>query len=162
MMDIRIATQADAELVIWAGKQLIDSTGWCKSIGIEDDVQSTLPDYRKYLAAGIFVAVIAEDDGKPVGVILAGIAPWIWGNRAEISCDEVFWWVHDEYRKTGLGITLLDELEKEAKARGATISNVSIMEILGKTEAYSRVLARKGYVLFDHKFTKSLKGGRPA
>lgn len=60
--------------------------------------------------------ICIKQDGK--GIILGILYP-LYYNPSVIIAQELGWWVEPEYRNTMLGIKLLKEFEKEAKARGA-------------------------------------------
>ncbi|MGD1840937.1 MAG: GNAT family N-acetyltransferase [Thermonemataceae bacterium] len=56
-----------------------------------------------------------DSEGKVIGGILGGIGYW---NGLEIR----ILWVEETCRHKGIGTRLLEKMEKEAKARGATIA----------------------------------------
>ncbi|MEM7549582.1 MAG: GNAT family N-acetyltransferase [Bacteroidota bacterium] len=59
--------------------------------------------------------VARDDRGKVIGGILAGIGYW---NGLEINTL----WIKEEFRKKGVGTSLLKHVEKLAAEKGATIS----------------------------------------
>ena len=65
------------------------------------------------------VAKTMRDDGKlfskliydPSNKIIAGITGWTWATACEIT----LFWVHQDYRNRGYGLSLLNAAETEAK-----------------------------------------------
>lgn len=55
---------------------------------------------------------VLDDEGK----LAAGMSGWTWGVAAGIGMT----WVREDTRGAGLGTTLLDEFEAEARKRGCT------------------------------------------
>lgn len=63
-----------------------------------------------------FQALIAEVDGAPAGLALYFFTYSTWGSRNGLYLEDLY--VAPEFRGRGVGRTLLERLEGEARARG--------------------------------------------
>ena len=66
---------------------------------------------RTGIADGRLLAVLLREDNE----IVAGLYGWTWGGCCEIKTL----WVHEKWRRKGIGTRLLAAAEEEARARGA-------------------------------------------
>jgi GNAT superfamily N-acetyltransferase len=66
-----------------------------------------LTGYHDYRPLAMFIR-------DPVGVIIAGLTAFTWGGTLRI----LVLWVHENWRRHGLGTQLLAAAEQEARARG--------------------------------------------
>lgn len=62
---------------------------------------------------GRLMAIFLRDEQDN---IIAGLYGWTWGGCCEIRT----FWIHEQWRRVGLGTYLLAAAEAEARARGAT------------------------------------------
>lgn len=87
--------------------------------------------------------LVAEDDGKLVGMAAYVIFPLYFNMRVQIA-QEVFWYCLPEHRN-GVGSDLMDALEAEAKRKGASVFIGANMS--GERDAaFARLYRRRGYV----------------
>lgn len=77
-------------------------------------------------------------------------------NHAHLTGQELFWWVDPEHRGARVGISLLNALMEAVEAFGAHSWTVSSVGLDGGS--VGRILDRKGFVLTDRNYTKTLKG----
>ena len=56
------------------------------------------------------LTVRVQEDGE----LVAGLSGWTWGQAAGIAMT----WVHEDQRGTGMGASLIDAFEDEARKRG--------------------------------------------
>lgn len=87
--------------------------------------------------------LVAETSGQIVGMAACVVFPF-YANVGTLIGQEIFWWVKPEHRK-GVGGDLLDELEAEAKRKGASVfigANLSGE----RNAAFARLYRRRGYV----------------
>lgn len=118
---IRRANAGDAELLASEFQR------WRRHFKHYDDVpfsrNHTLTMLTAYLqspASGCFVSIVK---GELAGVILGMIYQPLYSPAREAS--EVHFWVHPEYRCSGLGVDLLKSYKEWAIAEGACRVNVS-------------------------------------
>jgi GNAT superfamily N-acetyltransferase len=64
----------------------------------------------------LFTAVLAEDDGKPIGYAIYSLAFWADSQEGILLLSDLF--VREDWRSRGLGRELMDHLAAEAKAAG--------------------------------------------
>jgi ribosomal protein S18 acetylase RimI-like enzyme len=91
---------------------------------ITDDIERNVMEYLKNSIKGEDREVlIAEDNGKIIGVILGEIRDRLFYEpRREIRVRDIYILPH--YRKRGLGKMMIDELEKRVKGKGVDIITV--------------------------------------
>jgi len=96
--------------------------------------------------------ICIEKENK--GVILGIIYP-LYYNPDVLIAQELGWWVEPEYRNTTLGIKLLKEFEKEAKARGA--KKIIMFYLDAQTpDKINQMLSRMGYEPVEYNMIKEL------
>jgi ribosomal protein S18 acetylase RimI-like enzyme len=67
---------------------------------------------RTGITDGRLLVIILRDAGN---TIIAGLYGWTWGRTCEVKTL----WIHERWRKQGLGTRLMTAAENEARARGA-------------------------------------------
>jgi N-acetylglutamate synthase-like GNAT family acetyltransferase len=80
---------------------------------LEDRIYEYNSSVLKKDNGNLFSFVIRNEDGKIIG----GIAGWTWANACEITQL----WIDESMRKAGLGKSLLESAETEAKQKGCNI-----------------------------------------
>jgi N-acetylglutamate synthase-like GNAT family acetyltransferase len=102
------------------------------------------------LAEDVFL--VAEEEGKILGVIGGKICPNFW-DPSENHLAELFWWVAPEHRKGSMGLKLMDAFEEVGRILKVT-SVVMVSTTL--TPTLKDVYERKGYTLFEESYRKVL------
>lgn len=100
--------------------------------------------WRRVISKDLGCAFYAADRryGKPVGLIMAMSMPSHLDQELEVT--ETLWFVSEPYRKSNIGMQLLDALESFAEMVGATRINVT--HLANNTGArIAKVFARRGY-----------------
>ena len=89
-----------------------------------EDLMDNVMDYlKKTINNEEMEALVAEDNGKIVGIILGEIRDRIFYEpRREIRVRDIYLLPH--YRKRGLGKKLFEEIEKSVKGKGVDIITV--------------------------------------
>jgi hypothetical protein len=97
--------------------------------------------------------LVAQKDNELIGMTGCIMFP-LYCNLSLTLAQEVFWWVSPEFRK-GLGGDLLDELEADAKRKGANVFMSA--QIAGqRDEAFARVYQRRGYRPSENLYMRKL------
>lgn len=96
---------------------------------------------------------VAVDDEEIIGCIAGLTTPCI-ANMNVLLGAELIWWVEKEYRKTGIGITLVEQIERQARERDVVIWSMGVFA--GFLEAGTTVLERIGYEETERTFMKIL------
>ena len=97
---------------------------------------------------------VADDDGAIVGTIAAVLIP-VFVNFNVTSCHEAFWFVSSSARSSGVGLSLLYELEGWARRQGAkTLTMVSWHG--SQHEAMNNVYTNMGFRPMEYHYWKAL------
>ncbi len=147
---IRTATAADIPEIARLGAQFHDQAGWA------DIFAYSAADCAKSLAHFLpqpsFICLVA-DQGGIVGMTAGALSP-VYFKHDHLSGEELFWWVADDAPQM-TGLRLLQALEDEAKARGASSFQMkSIARLNG--DRMAKLYARRGYRASEHSFIKRL------
>ena len=136
-MTIRAATEADHDLLrdLWEDFEV--------ELGGEDYLRETWEEAWEDLSQTIAdgVALIAEDDGRPVGFIFC-----VLGERGRKTAHVTDLYVRPEARGRGIGRVLLAELVEPAREAG--LGHVSL-EVLVQNSDARRLYDRLGFVPVD-------------
>lgn len=102
----------------------------------------------RYVLLGAF-----EDDGKVLGYICGEVRPDLY--TGELCAFELFWAVPDMYRKTGVGLALLDAWEKKVKSMGAGKSFMGLGAFC-EPEKMRTIYSHLGYQLYSESYYRTL------
>jgi predicted N-acetyltransferase YhbS len=139
--EIRLAQPEDLVALLEMGREFFDVSGnGAFTTFDETSLTATLIAVMSGVSGGVLL--VAETGGQVVGMASCVVFPF-YANMNTLIGQEIFWWVKPEYRK-GIGGALMDELEAEAKRKGAKIfigANLS-----GEHDAaFARLYRRRGY-----------------
>ncbi len=91
-------------------------------------------------------------DGDPVSAMAAVLIYPHYFNRDQISAQELFWWVDESARGTGVGRRLLNAIESAARDAGAhSLTMVSLA-----ANPVEKLYEAAGYVAQESSFVKVL------
>lgn len=139
--EIRHAEANDLDALLSMGRDFFDhSANSAFTTFDENSLTATLIALMSGVAGGSLL--VAETDGEVVGMAACVVFPF-YANQDTLMGQEMFWWVKPEHRK-GIGGSLLDELEAEAKRKGAKVfmgANLSGE----RSAAFERLYRRRGY-----------------
>lgn len=132
---------------------MLDQFQQVLGLNIPPDLASVRKNFELYASMGTSVMLVAEQDGKLVGTIMAVGYPYPL-NEAYIVGEELFWWVSPEHRGGSVGLRLATALESAAKEKGWHA--LSMCAALGSDScsAVERFYRRNGFTESDHKFWK--------
>ncbi len=152
---IRNATQEDADALVRMGAAWAEEAGMPARFGVEFCPQSFLTTCEALARTGIML--IAEHEGKPVGMLGAAFIPVLW-NYKVLLAQETWWHVRPTNRK-GLrketSEALLKEYEERATAKGVLFSGI-VQELGPRRSAVVRLYEAKGYAPAESVFIKRL------
>jgi predicted N-acetyltransferase YhbS len=139
--EIRKAQPEDLPALLDMGRDFFDhSANSAFTTFDENSLTATLIALMSGVAGGSLL--VAETGGEVVGMAACVVFPF-YANHSTLIGQEMFWWVKPEHRK-GIGGAILDELEAEAKRKGAKIfigANLSGE----RSAAFERLYRRRGY-----------------
>ena len=135
-MKIRHATKYDARSIINMLWHYNDS-GAIEGLSVADE--KTALKILTHILAGAGIALVAEKNNEPVGMLLAFKVPFLWDNSKYIM-NEIAYWVEFEHRGGTAGYRLLKEYvdECEQLKDKKMIANYTISQMEGQTLNYSR------------------------
>ncbi|WP_441235664.1 GNAT family N-acetyltransferase [Bradyrhizobium sp. 930_D9_N1_4] len=140
--EIRAAEPGDLGELIEMGRAFFEHSGSeAFTTFDEPSFTATLIAVTSGVSGGVLL--VAEAAGQIVGMAACVVFPF-YANVQTLIGQEIFWWVKPEHRK-GVGGDLLDELEAEAKRKGAKVfigANLSGEQ----NAAFARLYRRRGYV----------------
>jgi hypothetical protein len=141
MSNIRLATELDLVALTNIAKSFVEYFNHFK--WDEDSVKETL---QQLLKTGFIY--VAEKDSVIIGVIGGVVVPNMW-NKNETICQELFWWVEEEYRESSVSVRLLKQFESIAPV-GSKIA----LSLLPKSNIKTSTLSKLGYEPAELAFTK--------
>lgn len=97
--------------------------------------------------------LVAERDNELIGMTGGVLFP-LYCNLSLVCCQELFWFVMPEHR-AGVGGALLDELEAEAKRKGASVF-ISAQIAGQRDEAFARLYRKRGYRPSENTYIRRL------
>jgi hypothetical protein len=152
---IRDATQDDADALVRLGAAWAEEAGMPARFGVEFCPQSFLTTCEALARTGIML--IAEHEGKPVGMLGAAFIPVLWNYKALLA-QETWWYVRPPKRKglrASMSAALLKEYEERAAAQGVAIGGM-VAELGPRGDAVGRLYAAKGYAPAESVYLKRL------
>ena len=134
---IRLATEEDIPSICDMASRFWEHADYEE----EYNPGTTIALAKQCIENDMMLVAVTEDGLK--GFACGVIAPLL-GNPNVLSGTEIAWWVEPDYRKTSCGISLLLELEEQAKKNGAKYWNMVYMESSMPTKV-KQLYERLGY-----------------
>jgi len=152
-MNVRFAEYDDIEAILALGEKFFDLANWPRYAEWDkNSVASTLTSLIDGKLNGILL--VGEADSKVVGMSAALIFPFYFNFNILVG-QEIFWYVEDEFRNSGIGAGMMQKLEQESKLRGATVFIMSSVSGL-RDKALARLYSNLGYSQGENTFIKRL------
>jgi len=107
-------------------------------VGEEHNVTATIPQYEEDFRDGFYKAIVAEDDGKVIGMALYVYVYSTWKGRMIYLEDFV---LDTEYRRKGIGTRLWEELKERGREKGCKLLKWQVVDT--NTEAMKFYLAQE-------------------
>ncbi len=149
---IRLAQPEDVERMVAYGQQFWEQTRYFAA-GVEYDIDTVTYTTHQLIDEGI--AMYAEDDdGKIVALMLVVISPLPMNWHHLTACEWVFY-VEPDYRRSGLGVKLIQHAEELLKMQKVTFFTlVSLSNVT--PEAAHKLYESLGFECSETNFTKEL------
>lgn len=150
--EIRAAKPEDLGALLEMGREFFDHSGnGAFTTFDEPSLTATLISLVSGLSGGSLI--VAEVSGRVVGMAACLVFPF-YANHSTLIGQELFWWTNPDHRK-GIGGELLDELEAEAKRKGAKVFISA--NLAGEHDAaFERLYRRRGYIPAENTFIRNL------
>lgn len=133
MIRIRPATKADIPALHRLVAELAEY------VGESENFTATIPQYEADFDEGFYHALVAEDDGKVIGMALYYFVYSTWKGRMIYLEDFV---LDAAYRRRGIGKQLWDGLIERGRERGCQLLKWQVVD--SNTEAMKFYTAQEG------------------
>jgi GNAT superfamily N-acetyltransferase len=118
----------------------------------------SMPFNRKDASASLVnlqkTAIVAEDKGEIVGVLLLAITPVFW-NYSQKQGTELCFYVHPDYRKGSLGKQLIAKMEMLGQLHGLSVVAMASISS-SKDKVFERYYGRLGYKKMEITYVKEI------
>ncbi len=141
---IRDATIEDLPQILLLGEEFYNATIHAELSKFCPETTSKTLEHLISEDTGILVVL---DDGEVRGMAGALLYPAYM--TGELTGQELFWWCN----KKGKGLGLLDEIERQAEAKGATSFTMLSMDNM-TPERLDKIYLGKGYNRSEHTYVK--------
>ena len=147
-MEIRKAVPSDMRFIITEGIKFMEyhPLSYKKDIDPKELISLTDTVIKDH------IILIAEKDGKQIGVIAGVVAPNPF-NSKYLGLAEIMWWVKEEYRGSSAALKLLHAFEKAGKERG--VDYMTMVRTM-YTPELDKVYKKRGYIPAETTFLKEL------
>lgn len=148
-MNIRAATPDDIPRIVAMGRKFWAQTAYRDIVYCPDSIAESA---LEMMAAQLLI--VADIEGMVVGAVGALSAP-LYANKSVLAASELYWYVEDEHRDSGVGKLLLTALEDAARACGVTLLGMIALDAVEPEKACA-IYRRLGYVPGERTFLKVL------
>lgn len=149
---IREATEDDLDQIVLLGKKFFDYSVYSEHATYDECSVRELTSSLININEGLLLTV--EYGEKLVGILGAVLFP-LFFNKHHLVCQELFWFVDQEYRDKKIGMDLLKATEVWAKIQGAkTMMMVSLSN--DESKNVKRLYTMNGYNPNEQYFLRGL------
>lgn len=141
---IRQATKEDFPELLRMGELFFKASGY-SAVG-----NYNLDKTTRMLESLIELGTVLIGEGGMLGYVLSEI----WMTDVTVG-SELFWWVDEDKRSTGLGLKLIKAAEAAAKENGASYMAMANIESLN-SQRMNTLYTRLGYALTELTWTRKL------
>lgn len=145
---IRDAKPDDVGRILELGERFFNEAGWPRVASW--DRESVIDTLEKLATEGVLL--VAEDEGRVVGIAGAPVGPAYFNSAIRMS-QELFWYVDKGARA---GLPMLDALEAGCAAKGSHVHIQGAVSGL-REGALDRVYRARGYTPAERYFIKRLR-----
>lgn len=140
----RAATEDDLPACLRMGR------AFAAAAGLDADDESMIVTLRSLMdGGGLFVT------GSPLHGMAGVLVYRAYFNAAQVSAQELFWWVDEDARRSGAGRSLLTAIEAYAREAGAhTLTMIALDDVDG--ERVGAFYRSEGYRPLERNFVKVL------
>lgn len=150
--EIRPAEPKDLVAILEMGREFFEQSGNSAFTTFDEpSLAATVIGLMSGVGNGALL--VAEADGQAVGIAAHVVFPFYANMNTKLG-QELFWFVKPDFRK-GLGAALLDELEADARRKGADVFMSAAIAGL-RDAAIGRVYQRRGYKPAENTFIRKL------
>lgn len=149
---IRSARPDDIPALLEMGRRFFDASGYAELTSY--DPASFAETLTSVMESPIGCLLIAERNGEPAGFCCAIAFPFFF-NKGGVNAQELFWWVDEAHRGSGIGAAMLVALEQWAESVGAkSLMMLSLASL--DPESVARMYTKAGYRPAEQTFIKRL------
>jgi len=143
---IRLATLEDMAELLRMGEAFFNASGYADFTTFDKKDTTTL--VTKLIDEGWLLT-----DGK--SAMIGFVVFPMFMNSSTIISQELFWWVDEEARKTGVGIEILKKAEDLSKEHGASVmAMLSLNDLDG--EKVNKLYEKLGYKQREQSYMRAL------
>jgi GNAT superfamily N-acetyltransferase len=143
---VREAGPLDLPEIMALCRRFFEASGY-RSFGFDEE--SMLGTLRRLMDHPDGVVLVAD------GGMVAGVVYPVFFNQSHRQAQELFWWVDDEARGSGVGRDLIRAFEKWAKSNDCKTVSMLCLEAL-EADKVEKLYLRSGYKPTERAFVKEL------
>jgi len=145
---IRDARKTDLPILLHMGEQFFNASDFGELTTY--DRASVKITMLQLIDSGVLL--VGEVEGCISGMAGALLYPFYF-NSSHLTGQELFWWVNEDQRKSGIGRKLLLKLEERAREMGASSFSMFSLEKMNP-KLMDRVYKMNGYFPAEHSYYK--------
>lgn len=142
----RLAVLSDMDVLLKMGAEFFDASGYSDITTFNKDDLEVL--MKELISLG---TLLINNRGAMLGFVVYPL----FMNKSHLVSQELFWWVNENVRYSGVGIEILKQAEKLSSEHGAkTMMMLSIDDLNGKK--VSKLYEKLGYKKREQTFMRAI------